>query len=257
VPLNGRAQLGCALSWWPYFVAHWLILNERAAMSGPYKFLKKSDLPFLFDSHTFVISTPAYFAAEFAQMEIKNAQINDPNDAATIGTHDPIINKDVTAADEEFFRAFGITNVAGAKGLTFVGNIVRHRYPQCFIFSTARGFFPDIKASLTSPPASYDACVKIKRPRELWRQFLMAGKVGEKPLREVFSEIDYQRMRYENIAYKVGSEPQKLPDVFRKDLVFAGQNEWRAVFYPLKPITEQRLVITLDNLTDFISLQPL
>jgi hypothetical protein len=238
-------------------VAQWLILNDRATMPGPYKFLKKSDLPFLFDSHTFVNSTPAYFAAEFAQMEIKNVQINDPNEAVTIGTHDPIINKDLTTADEKLFKAFGISNVAEVEDMTFVGNTVRHRYPQCFIFSIAKGFFPDIKASLTSPPASYDACIRIKRPRELWRQFLTAGKLGEKPLREVFKTIEYRRVRYESIVYKVESDPQKIPDIFRKDLAFAGQNEWRAVFYPLKPIAEQRLVITLDNLTDFISLHPL
>jgi hypothetical protein len=226
-------------------------------MSGPYKFLRKADLPFLFDSHTFVISTPAYFAAEFARMEIKDTQINDPYEATSFGNHDPIINKDLTAADEKFFEAFGITNVANAKGMTFVGNVIVNQHPQCFIFSSARGFFPDIKASLTSPPANYDACVKIKRPSELWRQFLAVGRVGDKPLREVFETIKYQRVRYESIVYKVESDPKVLPDPFRKDQIFTKQNEWRAVFYPLQPITEQRLVITLDNLTDFISLHPL
>jgi hypothetical protein len=86
---------------------------------------------------------------------------------------------------------------------------------------------------------------------------LAAGRVGEQPLREVFEAITYQRVRYENIVYKVESGSKILPDPFRKDLAFTNQNEWRAIFYPLKPITEQRLVITLDNLTDFISLHPL
>jgi hypothetical protein len=226
-------------------------------MSGPYKFLRKADLPFLFDSHTFVISTPAYFAAEFARMEIKDAQINDPHEAVSFGNHDPIINKDLTAVDEEFFKAFGIANVANVQDMTFIDNRIVHLHPQCFIFSSARGFFPDINASLTSPPANYDACIKIKRPRELWRQFLAAGRVGKQPLREVFETITYQRVRYENIVYKVGSGTTIPPDPFRKNLAFATQNEWRAVFYPLKPITRQRLVITLDNLTDFISLHPL
>jgi hypothetical protein len=234
-----------------------LLFLGDTIMSGPYKFLQKADLPFLFDSHTLVISTPAFFAAEFARLETKDAQINDPNEAVSFGYHDPIINKDLTAADEEFFNAFGIFNVANATDMTFIGNRIVHLHPQCFIFSSARGFFPDIKASLTSPPANYDACVKIKRPLELWRQFLAAGRVGEQPLREVFEAITYQRVRYENIAYKVESGPKILPDPFRKDLAFTNQNEWRAIFYPLKPITEQRLVITLDNLTDFISLHPL
>lgn len=226
-------------------------------MSGPYKFLNREHLHFLFEAHTLVVSTPEHFANCYAAMETKNPQINDPFEARTVGIHDPIRNQDVSEVDREFYEEFGIKISGSVKNMTFTGNRVVRSANQCFIFSMAKGFFPDIKKALTCPPANYDACIRFSRPIEMWPKVLKYGRVGEKPMHELFRAVEYRKVQYEKILYKVGSEARREPHPFRKDTYFSDQNERRAVFYPLQPIIEQQLIITFDQLPDFISIKPL
>jgi hypothetical protein len=220
-----------------------------------YKFLHKKDLPFLFEAHTLAISSPQHFATRFA--EIETVEINDPNEGQAIGFHDPVVLAKVGDEDVNYFRKLGINLTSGSERGTLSGNKVVNQYPPCFIFSTSRGFFPDIKTALTSHPVYYDACVKIRRPRELIRQIFRFGRIGDRPFNLLFQDAEYRPVQYGSILYKVGTDPQLKPDIFRKQLKYAPQNEWRIVFYPRHSIAEQRLIVTLDNLTDFIGMHPL
>jgi hypothetical protein len=225
-------------------------------MAGYFKFLNSADVHYVMDDHTLMLSTPKYFHDRFHEMEdaVRDPKINDPNEARTIGLHDPIIREIPTEQDKQILASMGV--VGNMRDIVFIGgqNIITHPR-QVFILSFTHGSFNSLAKVFASPPANYDACLKINRFKEFISTMCDTALIDGKPVKSLCSKIGCDYVRYESIFFKTGLQPPSQPSAFKKDPSFSNQREVRVVFTTKEELKEQRLVMTFPRLPEFMTVK--
>ena len=128
--------------------------------------------------------------------------------------------------------------------------------PPLYVFSFSGGKLSTLRASMSSGPAPYDACLRIPWPGELLKAMVEEGLVVDLGVsfKQLFGSSGMDKVKYTPVSTSITEGRSIPPSPFLKDPVFAGQCEHRMVFEPGQKIELERLMVRVPRPERFFRL---